>query len=303
MPELPEVQTVIDAVAPQVVGRRILTVAVSDHLKRHGGWAPACLRGQVVHSVVRRGKFIILRLVGTRGRTALHIHLAMSGTLRTSHPNTTPPPHSHLRLKLSPVVRDTSQPPAPWLIEETVTLHFVDPRRFGTIKCYSSAEALRDYFSDRVGPDVFDLLRQSDGNSVEASRSMERKIRRIYQPTMQVKSALLDQRAVSGFGNIYAAETLFRARVNPTRELGDLTRADLRRTFLAGRDVLLAALDAHGTTISSYRQPSGESGGGQMLLRVYGREGEPCYRRTCSGTVTRINQGGRSTFWCERCQV
>jgi formamidopyrimidine-DNA glycosylase len=114
-----------------------------------------------------------------------------------------------------------------------------------------------------------------------------------------VKPLLLDQRIVAGLGNIYVCEALYRARIRPDREAGKVTRAALERLVPAIKAVLTESIEAGGSTIRDYAQPNGELGYFAASWRVYGREGEPC---PCGGTVERFNQGGRSTFWCPKCQ-
>jgi formamidopyrimidine-DNA glycosylase len=115
-----------------------------------------------------------------------------------------------------------------------------------------------------------------------------------------IKVWLMDQARVVGVGNIYASEALFRARVDPRRPADELTRPEARRIRDAVREVLAEAIEFRGTTLLDYRDAEGEPGEFERRLLVYGREGEPCV--TCHGTVQRIVQGGRSTFFCPRCQ-
>ena len=114
-----------------------------------------------------------------------------------------------------------------------------------------------------------------------------------------MKPLLLDQRIVAGLGNIYVCEALYRAGIRPDKEAGKVSRAALDRLVPAIKTVLAESIEAGGSTIRDYAQPNGELGYFAASWKVYGREGQPC---ECGGTVARFNQGGRSTFWCPKCQ-
>jgi formamidopyrimidine-DNA glycosylase len=117
-----------------------------------------------------------------------------------------------------------------------------------------------------------------------------------------VKAALLDQRVVAGLGNIYVSEALARAGIHPARAAGRISAERLGRLVPAIRDVLHEAIEAGGSTLRDHRQADGELGYFQHSFRAYGREGQPCRTDACGGTVRRIVQGGRSTFYCPDCQ-
>jgi formamidopyrimidine-DNA glycosylase len=166
---------------------------------------------------------------------------------------------------------------------------FADMRRFGTGIVLLGDEARDAYFSERLGveplgPDFTD----------DALREMARGRKR------PVKAFLLDQERIAGVGNIYADEALYRAKIHPLRNVGTLTRAQLRELRDGVVASLDAALDAGGATISDYRQPDGSSGSSQERFLVHLREGEPCGR--CGTTIKKMRAAGRGTYVCERCQ-
>ena len=124
---------------------------------------------------------------------------------------------------------------------------------------------------------------------------------KILQTKKEIKRLLLDQRRLAGLGNIYANEALFRTKIHPQRRANSLSPEEAQRLFSAIPELLEEAIAAQGTTISDYRTASGESGSFQDFLQVYGHGGQPC--RSCGTPIERIEQGGRSTYFCPRCQV
>jgi len=118
-----------------------------------------------------------------------------------------------------------------------------------------------------------------------------------------IKSALLDQRVIAGLGNIYACEALWRSRISPKRRAARIKDANLNVLSRAIKEVLKQALGAGGSSLRDHRQTNGELGYFQNAFAVYDREGEPCMRRGCDGTIKRVVQSGRSTFYCPSCQI
>ncbi len=167
------------------------------------------------------------------------------------------------------------------------TLFYDDVRRLGGFRLFEPSDWEEE--SDRLGPEPLgEAFRGEDlARIVGASRA-------------PVKNILMDQRRLAGVGNIYASEALHRAGVDPRRPGRDLRTDAIRRLHRAVRRVLREALDSAGTTLRDYRAVDGRSGSFQASLRVYGREGERC--RRCHGTIARVVQGGRSTFFCPSCQ-
>ena len=274
MPELPEVETVARSLRPRIVGRTISAVWTSGlPLRRpvdRAGLRRACA-GARVELVERRGKFLVLALSSGR---ALVCHLGMTGRLLVEPPGRPRAPHTHAVFALGAGADE---------------LRYVDPRRFGHLVALPTA-ALDD--SDELGGLGVDPL--SAAFTAAALRQA------LGGSTRAIKDALLDQRILAGVGNIYACEALFAAGISPRRQAGRLgpTRtAALHRAIAA---VLEDAVARRGTSFSDYVDADGQSGENQHHLAVYGRQGAPCPR--CQRPVRRIVQGGRSTFYCPRCQ-
>lgn len=274
MPELPEVETTRRHLAPVVEGALIERVEVRrDRMARRNerpGDVADRMEGRRVLHLGRRGKFLLGELGG--GITWVS-HLGMSGRFAIAAADDPEPAHTNVVIHL----RGRPQ------------LRLVDPRTFGFIAAYTAAElevALRT-----VGPDALDELPKArDLGRVLAGRSAP------------IKALLLDQRLVSGLGNIYADEVLHRARVAPHRPAGSLEAAEIAALLRAIPVVLRAGLRHGGTSLDdlAYLLPDGRSGDYMTRLKVYGREGERC--RRCGSTITRSVLRGRSSHWCPGCQ-
>lgn len=275
MPELPEVETVRRMLAACVPGRRIAHAEVSRHRLRTASLAklPVALAGRTFGPPRRTGKFLFLDLDG--GATLLS-HLGMSGRWlfwsdgRNADGTL---PHVHLRLALA----------------GGAALWYQDIRRFGMLRVVPTARLGRDPSVRLLGPDP--LVAPPTGASL---RALARDAR------VAVKNFLLDQGRIAGLGNIYASEVLFRAGIDPRRRAGALAEAEWERVAREIPAVLEESIARMGTTFSTYRTIWNEPGEYGQQLRVYDRAGEPC--RTCGGTVRRIVQGGRATFFCPVCQ-
>jgi formamidopyrimidine-DNA glycosylase len=272
MPELPEVETVVRDLRPQLRGRRITSVQVSG-LALRKPWTPGWqtgLVGQKMLAVQRRGKWIIVRL--EEGRHFV-LHLGMSGQLTVVEAAEPMQNHVHLILGLD---------------DGTRQLRFRDIRRFGTATLFGDPDELEDFFVDsRLGPEPFEL---------EPSYWRQR----LRQAQRSLKAVLLDQRVVAGVGNIYADEALFEARLHPARLGSKLADTDADRLRRAVVTVLKRAIDRRGSSIRNYLGGNGQRGGYQNEFRVYGRTGEPCPR--CRTPIDRIRLAGRSTHFCPNCQ-
>lgn len=271
MPELPEVEVIRRGLAPRLAGRRFLTVQVGDKALRQASspeelkrWLP----GRRVERLRRRGKYLVFCLDG--GVTLL-IHLGMTGRLLLGPPL---PPEDHLHLVLT--------------VEGGLTLAFQDVRRFGQVLVFPPGDPVtplgqvgREPFSRRVTPEW--LARIAQGR------------------TRPVKNLLLDGRLLAGIGNIYACEILFAAGLHPATPAGALSVEDWGLVLKQTRRILKRAIRQGGTTVNDFLNSRGETGLFQMELKVYGRDGEPCYR--CGSSIERLVQAGRSSFFCPKCQV
>lgn len=277
MPELPEVEVVRRGVATHVVSRTIAAVQVHHPraVRRHLPGADdlvARLAGRTVLAARRRGKYLWLELDGPA--EALVTHLGMSGQLLVQPASA--PPETHLRARFSFTDGDPE-------------LRFVDQRTFGGL----ALEPLVDDVPASVSHIALDPL--DPGYDVEAV------VRRLRARRTGVKRALLDQTLVSGIGNIYADESLWRARLHGARPTETLTRPAVRRVLTAAGEVMTQALGQGGTSFDAlYVNVNGASGYFDRSLAAYGQVGRPCPR--CGTPIRREAFMNRSSFSCPRCQ-
>jgi formamidopyrimidine-DNA glycosylase len=267
MPELPEVETTIRGLERVLKGRRIERVeARRPDLRRalpHD--LGQRLTGARVTSLGRRAKY---GTIDTDRGDTLVFHLGMSGHWRVDPSELKK--HDHF-------VIETDE-------ERRVALN--DARRFGSLDLVPTEELGEWPPFKALGPEPLDL----DARDLK---------RRLAGRTAAIKLLLLDQRIVAGLGNIYVCEALYRAGIHPKRAGGSLSLERLKKLVRAIHDVLAEAIAAGGSTLRDFASPDGELGYFSKSFAVYDREGEPC---GCGGTVRRIVQGGRSTFYCPRCQ-
>jgi formamidopyrimidine-DNA glycosylase len=275
MPELPEVETIVRGLAPQIEGRRIDAVWGSRlPLRLARPVALARLRAicvdQRVETVRRRGKYILLGIgVGVGADAGVSVHLGMSGRLRVQPPREARPAHTHIVFTL----------------EGGDELRFIDPRRFGSVTPADRLAALPELAL--LGPDPLTELDDA---------GLARRLEGVRAP---IKAFLLDQRRVAGLGNIYVSEALHRAGIHPGARAGTLRRR--AAILLAGiRGALESGIANRGTTLRDYVDAMGSQGDNQNALLVYGREGLPCLR--CRTPIRRRVDSARSTFFCPRCQ-
>jgi len=270
MPELPEVETTVRGLARYLEGERITRVAVNrpDLRRPFPADLVQAMTGAQVTGLSRRAKYGLIHT--DRART-LVFHLGMSG-----------------RWRIDPAERDIHD----HLVLETDAHRFAlcDPRRFGSVDLVET-QALGEWpqFAamgpEPLGPD----LTPAHLKAALAGRSQA------------IKLCLLDQRIVAGLGNIYVCEALWRARIHPRKAGGKVTKPQLARLVPAIREVLEASIRDGGSTLRDYAAPDGELGYFATRFDVYGRTGEPC-RREDGGTIRRVAQGGRSTWFCPKCQ-
>ncbi|MBP6997426.1 MAG: bifunctional DNA-formamidopyrimidine glycosylase/DNA-(apurinic or apyrimidinic site) lyase [Phycicoccus sp.] len=282
MPELPEVEVVRLGLAEHVAGRRIAAVELRGHrvARRHLP-GPADLVSRLVdrhiQGAYRRGKYLWLALAdgALAPDEALLLHLGMSGQLLVSAPDTPEPRHLHARFAFA---------------DDGPELRFVDQRTFGGVAHARLAPDGVPVTIAHLARDPFDPAFDQRA-TVEAMRAKDSAIKRV----------LLDQRVVSGIGNIYADEALWRARVHGARPASSLTRPTLHGLVDHARDVMTAALGQGGTSFDAlYVNVNGASGYFDRSLHAYGREGEPCDR--CGTPMGREAFMNRSSFFCPRCQ-
>jgi formamidopyrimidine-DNA glycosylase len=278
MPELPEVETIARGVDARVRGDRILQVWFGSHrepFKNSPARQAKGLEDRVVLGVARIGKHIVVDLgtatpspKGLPPAAQWVVHLGMTGRLLVTTPDAPVAPHTHARLTLA----------------SGRELRFVDPRRFGRLEW-------RDLIRQKpfTAPGADPLFVDS---STFASLFRGRRL--------SIKAALLNQSLLSGVGNIYADESLYRAGIRPRRQAGRLTRIELERLREALLEVLKHAIRLGGSSVSDYVDAEGVRGFFQLEHRVYQRAGEPCL--TCGIAIRRIVLAGRSTHYCPHCQ-
>jgi formamidopyrimidine-DNA glycosylase len=268
MPELPEVETTVNGLRPVLEGRTITRVTLrrADLRRPFPEGLGQRLTGATVISLGRRAKY---GLIATDRGDTLVFHLGMSGRWRIDPGAELP--HDHLILETA---------------EHRLALN--DPRRFGSVDLVPTGELEAWPPFAALGPEP--LGPDFDGAHLVAVFAGR---------VAPVKALLLDQRIVAGLGNIYVCEALYLARIAPTKPAGQIAKARLEKLAAAIREVLLAAIKAGGSTLRDYARPDGQLGYFAKQWRVYGREGEPC---ECGGKVARRVDGGRSTFWCPKCQ-
>ena len=294
MPELPEVETVRRGLAPVMEGARIVKVEVrrgdlrwplaKDFAKR--------IAGATVDGLGRRAKYLIADL---SSGDVLMMHLGMSGSFhiiqdaKNEKRNARPGDFHHARGKIG------AHDHVIFHMSNGATVTFNDPRRFGSMKLVARAKLDREPLLSALGPEPL-------GNEFDAgvlAKACQAK-------KTSLKAALLDQRVVAGLGNIYVCEALYRAHLSPKRQastIADRKGAPNERAVAlvdAIKVVLHDAIKAGGSSLRDHRQADGTLGYFQHSFRVYDREGEPC--QDCKGTIKRIVQSGRSTFYCPGCQ-
>lgn len=275
MPELPEVEVICRSIRPHLLGRTVTAVAASDKSLRKP--IPlADLRRELVGTTIvlvnRRAKYLQITI---NSGAMLIIHLGMTGNLGFFPMEQGLAKHDHLRLTL----------------DNECELRYSDSRRFGLIRMLSPGEAAtcdRLVFHD-IGPEPF--ARVFSGHYLQQLAKDRR---------VAVKVFLMNGQVVAGVGNIYASESLFRAAIRPQRPAQSLSKSEWTRLVKAVREVLAEAIDCGGSTISTFLDANREKGYFQMNFKVYGREGEPCTK--CGEEVKSVRLGGRSSFFCAKCQ-
>lgn len=269
MPELPEVETTRRGIEPFLLGRCVRKLVVRQPRLR---WpitdaVAAGLVGARIQAVWRRAKYL---LIGTERGHAI-VHLGMSGSLRILPANTVPRPHDHVD----------------WVLDDGSLMRYNDPRRFGCLLWQPAGET--HALLANLGPEPFD------------ERFGGRYLHQLAQGrTAAVKHFLMDQATVVGVGNIYAAEALFRAGIDPRRAAGRVSRERYGILAVAVQQILAHAIERGGTTLRDFLRPDGEPGYFEQELFVYGRDGEPC--KVCGSAILSVRLGQRSSFYCQQCQ-
>ena len=275
MPELPEVEHVVRALRRSVRGRQIFATEVTLP-KLISPSSPTAfyrkLKGTRITGLNRRGKYILIELDFD---LILAVHLRMTGQFLVLTPDDPLPRHAH----------------AVFYLDDERRLVFRDQRQFGVMRLVTSSQLGKTKGIVELAPEPF-----SDDFSLTYLKDICARSRR------SLKTLLLDQTRVLGLGNIYAAEALFRARVNPFKIASGLSSRRVERLHQAIRDVLRAAVSGNSTLRLNLENPNGFSYGEAFgkVWQVYEREGKGCFK--CGASIRRLTHGGRSTYWCPKCQ-
>jgi len=271
MPELPEVETILRGLRDQLLNLTFSRIEV--RLKKSIANAPqsfaSFLPQRKILSVERRGKNIIFHL---SGGTALLVHLRMTGSLRFMPAKDPVAKHTHVIFSFR---------------NSLFQLRFIDPRQFGRLILEKKQRGENLKALVHLGPEPLAI-------------SFREFSKRLVGRRRAIKSLLLDQSFLAGVGNIYADETLHRAGIHPRQRADTLGEKDLRRLCGNLKKTLREAIRAGGTSVRNYVDAHGSPGGFQKSLSVYGRKGEKC--PACGSTITRERVGGRSSFYCPKCQ-
>jgi formamidopyrimidine-DNA glycosylase len=271
VPELPEVETIVRELRPQMVGRLLTLVRVSRRPLRQR-WRPAWtarLKERRVEALRRRGKWIVAEL---QDGFALLIHLGMTGQLRVFPVDEPVAEHTHLVFDL----------------DGGEQLRFRDVRRFGSARLFEDVASLEAFFeASGLGPEPF---------TVDPEYWRER----LAQTKRALKAVLLDQTVVAGVGNIYADEALYEAKLHPALSARRINADQAERLRQAVIAVLNRAIDKRGSSIRDYVGGNGAKGDFQREFRVYGQYEKPCPR--CRQPIDRVRLAGRSTHFCAQCQ-
>ncbi len=300
MPELPEVETIVADLRPHLVGRTVERCELSfPTIVRHPEPEEFidAVTGMRIESVTRRGKYILIglepsdpRIVRTNQRdlTAEHrivrtnqdggdlrlvVHLGMTGHLSVVDPVKPLEKHTH----------------AVFFLDDGRQLRYRDPRRFGRLLLGTEEALLASKKMPVLGPEPID-----------PDFAADELYRRLRKRRSALKAVLLDQGAIAGVGNIYADESLHRARLRPSRIANTVSKRSARRLHESLRESLELAIANRGSSVDTYRDAWGEAGTQQEKLLVYGRGGEPCF--TCGRPLSMIRIAGRTTVFCRRCQ-
>jgi formamidopyrimidine-DNA glycosylase len=269
MPELPEVEVTRRSFADRIAGASILRLEMGKPLRWPLGCDMATLEGRLVHSVTRRGKYLLLNL----DRGHLLVHLGMSGSLQFAPALPPRGVHDHFELLTS---------------QGVLRLH--DPRRFGAVVHVDALD----------GASATKLLGSLGVEPLEAGFDPLAFHRALQLRRSAIKQVLLAGDVVVGVGNIYASEALFMAGIRPTVRANSLSKPRAARLHSDIVQVLTRAVALGGSTLRDFSSAEGQSGYFQLDAMVYGREGQPC--RVCGTLVKTIRQGQRSTFFCTSCQ-
>jgi len=269
MPELPEVETTKRGLEQHVVGRQVLSAQIHQKQLR---WEipshlPTTIKGEFIKKISRRAKYILIKF----SNGTLVMHLGMSGSVSVVPSDEVLKKHHHFEL----------------ILDNTTSMRFHDPRRFGSILWQQNNEQLSLF--KNLGPEP--LSSEFNENTLYLS-SRDRK--------KNIKAFIMDSNIVVGVGNIYASESLFLAGISPKKVAGKTSKKRYQVLTQCIKQILSEAINKGGTTLNDFSNIDGKPGYFSQVLSVYGRNEMPCYR--CDGTIKRIIQNQRASYYCPRCQ-
>ena len=286
MPELPEVEIVKQSLSKKIERKKIKKIIITNRNLRFK--IPIkfeeLLKNKIIKKVTRFSKYLILNF---HDESFCLIHLGMSGTVHIIKKNniskftnasfynspSLPKKHNHVEIHF-----------------EGLRVIYNDPRRFGFFKFIENKKELEKRFS-HLGPEPF-----------FKNFNLEYLISYFTNKKKDIKSFLLDQKFVSGIGNIYASEILFLCKINPTTYASKLTKQDCKKIITCSKSILNRAIKKGGSSIRDFKNITGKSGNFQKEFRVYQREDLSCLRTKCNGKIQKISISNRSTFFCNTCQ-
>ena len=277
MPELPEVETVSLALSKLIKNTKVIEVEI---LRKDLRWKikntlKKNLKNDILIESYRRGKYI---LIPTLRDNILLIHLGMSGQIKIRNKKEILLKHDHVRI--------TIESPAKFFYY----IVYNDPRRFGYIDLFNKYEIKKHFLLKNLGVDPF----SKNFNKEYLSKFFKNR-------SKNIKNSLIDQNIIAGIGNIYASEILFKAKINPFRNVNTLMDQDLKSIIKSTRSILKKSITLGGTTIKDHTQPNGKLGYFKQKLQVYGKKNEKC--NICNQILVMSYISKRSTYYCNQCQI
>ena len=277
MPELPEVETVCLALSKLIKNTKVIEVEI---LRKDLRWKikntlKKNLKNDILIESYRRGKYI---LIPTLRDNILLIHLGMSGQIKIRNKKEILLKHDHVRITIESADKNFYY------------IIYNDPRRFGYIDLFNKNEIRKHFLLKNLGVDPF---------SKEFNKDYLSKI--FKNRSKNIKNSLIDQNIIAGIGNIYASEILFKAKINPYKNVNALMDEDLKKIIKATRSILKKSITLGGTTIKDHAQPNGKLGYFKQKLQVYGKKNEKC--NICNKILVMAYISKRSTYYCNQCQI
>ena len=286
MPELPEVEVVKQSLEKYILNKFLIKIIVKNKKLRFPipKYLSSKLSNLKIVKVKRISKYVVIEF---KVKIYLIIHLGMSGTLHLIkksnrvkntnlsfyHYKNLPKKHNHVFFNF-----------------KNFTIIYNDPRRFGFIKLLKDQKSLINYFS-KLGPDPFE--KNFNFNYIK---------KYLYNKKKNIKNTLLDQKFISGVGNIYASEILYYSKINPLKLSGNISDNEIYKIIFFTKKILKRSIKKGGTSIMNFSSIKGNRGLYQNEFRVYDREDKKCKNKLCLGTIIKINISKRSTYLCNICQ-